>query len=499
MPTAKAIIEYLETLQVTQGRLAGESLTVLPWQRRFIRGAWKSGVQNSVLTLARGGGKSTFCAGIGSCSINGCLAVPRGETLIVAASFEQSRIIFDHIRDFLGDVLEDKKTYRVWDTSSVARIVNRETGAMVRALGSDPRRAHGLAPSLVLLDEPAQWPSSTGERMLQAILTAAGKQPHCKILAIGTKPHSDTHWFSRMLNGGADYSQVHMAREEDKIHLKSTWKRANPSLSIMPDLENAIRREAKLATQDASMLPGFKALRLNLGTADTEQATLLDAGTWQNIEVDDVDMQGRCVWGVDLGGSAASSAVASFWPDSGRLETLAAFPREPDLYARGLNDGVGTLYQVCYERDEILTNGGAAVDIPDLIRRARDRFGAPSAIASDRWRENELRDALKSAGLPVAKLELRGMGFKDGGEDVRMFRRACLEGRVHPLKSLFLTYAMSEARISIDPAGNSKLAKNSEGGRRQRARDDTAAASILAVALAERTPSFPAGGYLGLV
>ena len=472
---------------------------MLPWQRRFIRGAWRAGVQNAALTIARGNGKSTLCAGIGSCSINGCLEVPRGETLIVAASFEQARIIFDHIRDFLGDVLEDKKLYRVWDTSSVARIVNRETGAMVRALGSDPRRAHGLAPSLVLLDEPAQWPSSTGERMLQAILTASGKQPHCKILAIGTKPHSDTHWFSRMLNGGADYSQIHSAREEDKITHKSTWKRANPSLPLMPDLENAIRKEAKLAMQDGSMLPGFKALRLNMGVEDTEQATLLDAGTWQSIESEDVDMSGRCVWGIDLGGSAASSAVAAFWPDSGRLETLAAFPREPDLYARGLNDGVGTLYQDCYERDEILVNGGAAVDIPDLIRRARDRFGAPARIAADRWRENELRDALKAAGLPVAKLELRGQGYKDGGEDVRLFRRACLEGRVHPLKSLFLTYAMSEARVTIDAAANSKLAKNSEGGRRQRARDDTAAASILSVALSERSGGVSAGGYLGLI
>ena len=499
MPTAKAIIDYLETLQVTQGRLAGDSLTVLPWQRRFIRGAWKPNVQNAALTIARGNGKSTLCAGIGSCSINGSLAVPRGETLIVAASFEQARIIFDHLRDFLGDVLDDKKRFRVWDTSSVARITDRGTGAMVRALGSDPRRAHGLAPSLVLLDEPAQWPSSTGERMLQAVLTAAGKQPHCKILAIGTKPHSDTHWFSRMLNGGADYAQVHVAREGDKITHKSTWKRANPSLSIMPDLEAAIRREANLAVKDASMLPGFKALRLNMGTADTEQSTLLDAGTWQQIESDNVDMQGRPVWGIDLGGSAASSAIAAFWQDSGRLETLAAFPREPDLYARGLNDGVGTLYQDCYERDEIITNGGAAVDIPDLICRARDRFGAPAAIAADRWREHELRDALKAAGLPVAKLELRGQGFKDGGEDVRMFRRACLEGRVHPLQSLFLTYAMSEARVAIDPAGNAKLAKNSEGGRRQRARDDTAAASILAVALAERTGKVSAGGYLGLV
>ena len=143
-------------------------------------------------------------------------------------------------------------------------------------------------------------------------------------------------------------------------------------------------------------------------------------GTWQNIEVDDVDMQGRPVWGIDLGGSAASSAVAAFWQDSGRLETLAAFPREPDLYARGLNDGVGTLYQVCYERDEILTNGGAAVDIPDLIRRARDRFGAPSAIASDRWRENELRDAIEIGWTPGSQAGIAGHGFQG-------WRRRCTD------------------------------------------------------------------------
>ena len=83
------------------------------------------------------------------------------------------------------------------------------------------------------------------------------------------------------------------------------------------------------------------------------------------------------------------------------------------------------------------------------------------------------------------------MGFKDGSEDVRQFRRACLEGRVVPGASLLLRSAMTEARVVIDPAGNSKLAKNSEGGRRVRARDDAAAAAILAVAAGSRRASRP--------
>ena len=40
-------------------------------------------------------------------------------------------------------------------------------------------------------------------------------------------------------------------------------------------------------------------------------------------------MVGPAVWGVDLGTSAAQSAVACFWPESGALAVLAAFPEIP--------------------------------------------------------------------------------------------------------------------------------------------------------------------------
>ena len=86
--------------------------------------------------------------------------------------------------------------------------------------------------------------------------------------------------------------------------------------------------------------------------------------------------------------------------------------------------------------------------------------------------------------MPLARLELRGMGFKDGGEDVRDFRRAVADGQViagsAPCCSLSAVGRGSGA-WQIRPA-TAKLAKGSEGGRRLRARDDAAAAAILAVA-----------------
>ena len=61
---------------------------------------------------------------------------------------------------------------------------------------------------LVLADEPAQWPVSTGERMVAALKTAAGKQPHSRFVALGTRPDDPEHWFAKMLAGGADYAQT---------------------------------------------------------------------------------------------------------------------------------------------------------------------------------------------------------------------------------------------------------------------------------------------------
>ena len=74
-------------------------------------------------------------------------------------------------------------------------------------------------------------------------------------------------------------------------------------------------------------------------------------------------------------------------------------------------------------------------------------------ISVDRWREAELRDHLEAISFPMAALAVRGQGFKDGGEDVRAFRKAILEGRVTPKKSLLFRSAMSEARVVTDSGG----------------------------------------------
>ena len=331
--------------------------------------------------------------------------------MIVASSFEQARIAFEHVVAFMGDKLGDKARWKVWDTAQQARIEDKLTGARVRCIGSDPRRAHGLAPVLVLADEPAQWPETTGERMVAALRTAAGKQPHSRFVALGTRPADAEHWFSKMLAGAADHAQTHAARSDDPPFQRRTWARANPSLLHMPDLLAAIVNEARQARQDPALMAAFQALRLNLGTEDAAVSTLLDAGLWQAIE-GVADWSGPAVWGIDLGTSAAQSAIACYHPQTGALACLAAFPGEPSLAERGLRDGVGGLYAECARRGELLTLGRHTVDVRALMQAALDRFGRPARLVADRWREADLREALDAAGVPMAALEFRGHGIQ---------------------------------------------------------------------------------------
>ena len=253
------LTSYIATLTITQGAGAGELIRLLPWQRRFLRGAFAVDGDAS-LSISRGNGKSTLVAAVACAAIDGPLRQPRGEVVCVASSFAQGKIIFEHVLAFLhalGHDLSDRTLWRVQDSANVATIEHRPSGARVRCIGSDPKRAHGLAPLLVLSDEPAQWEAGKRDAMRAALSTSMGKVPNSRLISLGTRPADDEHWFTKMLDGGSDYSQSHHASDTDSPFRKSTWLKANPSLPAMPALEKRIRKEATAAKRDASMLASF--------------------------------------------------------------------------------------------------------------------------------------------------------------------------------------------------------------------------------------------------
>ena len=486
--TPAALIDWLGKLTLSGGDLDGEAFTVWPWERRFIRGAF-SQPGNAAISCGRGQGKSGFCAGIATAVV--CPGAPlhgtRREVICVASSFGQARIIFEDVLAFargLGHDLGDRSLWRLQNSQNQATLEFRPTGARVRCIGSDPRRAHGLRPYLVLYDEPAQVEPGSAEAMIAALRTGLGKTPGSKLIALGTLPADGSHWFATMLRT-ASYTQLHAAAPDDPPFLASTWAKANPSLRYLPSLKAQLKEEAAAARRDGVVLQSFKALRLNMGMDDTLQGLLLEADLWLSIE-GDAERLGPYVLGLDLGGSTSQSAACAYWPATTRLEGFAMFPENPSLADRAQADNVGVLYEQCAQRGELLQAGLMVSDIGELLTEALERWGRPVAIAADRFKQAELRGHLVALSFPDAALVLRGMGFRDGAEDVRGFQLAALGGHLTPLKGLLFRASMAEARLVGDVSGNWKLARASAGGRRSKAKDDVVAAAILAVAVGRR-------------
>ena len=105
---AEAVESYLVGLVVPQGRFAGEPFPVLPWQSRFIAGAFRDGVLDAALSLGRGNGKTTLCAGLlaATVDLDGPLNSTNAESLLVASSFGQATIAFRHVLRMLAPTLE---------------------------------------------------------------------------------------------------------------------------------------------------------------------------------------------------------------------------------------------------------------------------------------------------------------------------------------------------------------------------------------------------------
>ena len=427
------LIASLETAPVGDGDLLGEPFATMPFQRRFLAGAFRSGILRAGLSTGRGSGKTGLASAVLLDALRpaGVLHRPGFESVLIASSFAQARLGFESVRRSL-ELMDEAGAFRIRDQQNLADIQHRGTGARLRVAGCDNRRAHGWRPNLVIGDEPAQW-GPRGEALAAAVRTSLGKRKGARFLLIGTRPASDDHFFARLLaeSDRSVYSQVHAASDSDPPYQVRTWRKANPGLRFgLPDVE-VIRAEARLAKRDEQEAATFAALRLNLGQDDTAARLLLDAATWRAIETDPLPARsGPCAWGIDLGGTAAFSAVAAYWPRTGRLEGFQACGSEPRLAERAQADGVPGQYQRMRANGELLTLGGRVVPVGPFLAEAVARYGQPSAIAADRWRAGELSDGVTESGLRLPAPTWRGQGWRDGAEDVRRFRAAVLTGRV---------------------------------------------------------------------
>ena len=498
-------LDWIGRLKVTQGQGAGSPIRILDWQKDFLVRLLRAETTEIGISMARGGGKTTWLAMVAAAYFIGPLRRPRGHVFIVASTIQQAMIALEHLIETLG-LRERAHRFRSSFSSHLTGVKDAMTGNMVRVLSSRPKSSHGIAPVLILADEPAQWEPNSRDAVYAALRTSLGKVPGSRLVCLGTRPDESGHFFSRLLlkpqslvyaaprfrevtnaDGEIEYQDIPI-QQLGNIELV---KAANPALDYFPALRQTIETEFQDALSEPSLMASYRALRLNQGVSDYMQNSILDAEhvvlceeRWAEIPN---HQKGQYILGLDLGGGTSMTGACAYWPITGGAELIAAFPDDPELQKRGHLDGVGDLYLRMEAEGDLITTPGRTVDYEFFLKSIIHHFGSkPKCFVCDRYRINELKTVLMKLKLGNIPIIFRGMGWKDGAEDVRSFRRAALEGKLAFPQSTLIRSSFAEARTLSDPAGNEKLAKRSEAGRRRNARDDAVAACILAVGFGYR-------------
>ena len=466
-------------------------IDLLPSQRRFLDCALAPGIRTAALSLPRGEGKSALAAHILTrCMTPGDALFDAGaEYLLCAASLEQARNCYRPIR---AD-LEPTGDYRFIDSVTRLGITHKPSNTKLRVMSSNAKTAFGIVGSpIICCDEPGSWEIQGGHLLHDAIQTAQGKpDSSLRVIYIGTLAPlaSPGHWWYDLVDAGSQGS-TYVQKLVGNADTWDTWptiRKANPLKAKYAESRAVLLEERDAARRDSRLKARFLSYRLNVPTQD-ENALLLTVDDWKLAEARPQGIpSGKPIVGIDLGGGRAWSAAVAMW-QSGRMEALACAPGIPSIGDQERRDNQPSgIYAMLLESGALTLAEGLRVQPPSALWDAIcDRWGVPARIVCDRFRLPELRDVVGNA----TTIEPRVTQWSDSSADIRALRKICRDGplSVDPGSRNLLIVSMGAAHVENDHAGNSRLIKKSSDNK---ARDDVAAAAVLAAGAFERESKAP--------
>lgn len=463
MPEAERVIAFLETLPIVAGLKAGETLELIEFQRQFVRGVYgprddagERLVRLAALSVARGNGKSALLAGLSLAHLLGPCVEPYGECYAAALDREQAGVLYRMVRAYIEATpwMAARVNVKDWHKE----IIDEESQSIWRALTSDARKAHGLAPSFWIADEVAQWRS---RELWDNLATGMGKRASALGVTISTQAADDLHFFSEMLDAEpvpTIYTQLHTAPEDCALDDPEAWAAANPALGVFLN-EDQFADAAARAMRSPSFAPSFRLLQLNQRIA--AEGRFIEQADWDmNAEpFDPIELEGKvCYGGLDLSSTRDLTALALWFPDEGKVlvwhwlpkDTIAArVERDRVPYDRWAADGWAEV-TVGNARDDL----AIALQLADIRARYDVR-----GIAFDRWQMPRLNKLLSDEGIDLPMVEFVP-GFKSYAPAVDAFERAVLAGKMQHNDNPLLRWQAGNVIVETDPAANRKPAKN---------------------------------------
>lgn len=412
---AQEPIDFIEQLHLV-GDFTGQPFTLQPWQKEVLwnlygtvneRGLRK--YQYLYLEVPKKNGKTPLVAALGLYHL--MCDPPGGEIYCAAAEREQAGQTYRYMKSMIEQDPFLSGFLRVVDSQK--EIHNDETGTFVKVLSAEAYSKHGMAPSVVIIDELHAhqkrdlWDYLTfgagaaRKEPLWLVITTAGDDPDRK--SIGWEIHEQ----ARKIRDGeiidpSWYVKIYGAPEDADIYDEAVWYEANPSLGVAIDIEK-VRQEAIAAKNSPAVERNFRWLRLNqwvsLKRIGWLPITLWDQtqGNWTRSDL----RKKRCYIGIDLSSTIDLSAAVPLFPPQRGFEDwrmlIEAFVPQDNIAERVRRDHVP--YDQWVEDSYLNATPGDVVDYASIVAKIEEfeREYDVRYYCADKWHLEILRQLLPRA------------------------------------------------------------------------------------------------------
>jgi phage terminase large subunit-like protein len=464
------VIRFIEGFcMVPEGRLVGQPIKLLPFQRKFILDVYDnpSVTRRAYLSIARKNGKSALISCIVLAHLVGPEARRNSQIVSGARSREQAAIVFKLAAKMVRMNTELDGLVRI--VPSGKKLIGLPLNVEYQAMAAEAGTAHGLSPVLAILDEVGQVRGPQDD-FIDAITTAQGAHDAPLLVAISTQAPTDADLFSVWLDDARKSADpkivchLYAANEDADLMDESGWRAANPGYGAICSADE-IRLEAERALRMPAAENTFRNLMLNQRVSVFDP--FVSRAIWQQNGGEVLPFAGPVWGGLDLSITTDLTAFVLIGRDVyGDWAVEPYFWMAGDLIEeRSRRDREG--YVGWMRAGYIRAPSGKSIDYGDVTREIAAICAGLNVrgIAFDPYKIDLLKSHAQAQGLGLPELvEWRQVaGRMEQG--VGPLEVELLHGRVRHGGNPVLTMCARNAVVKRDEQGNRKLDKAKSTGR----------------------------------
>ncbi len=474
------IFDFIENLIVPSGEGAGRPFKLEFFQKKFICDVYgpadanlKRIVRTAILSIGRKNGKTALISSLCLVHLVGPEAIRNGEIFSAATTQKQSAIVFKYAAQIVRADPELLSMIKVVD--SMKRMVCFSNGSVYCAIAAEAGPAYGLNASVVIYDELAQTKS---RELFDALETSQGARREPLMIVISTQSNDPQHILSTLIDdglSGKDPAVVcHLYAVPDNAKNVFTdpelWRMANPALGVFRSLDEITSMAAKalrMPTQEAA----FRNLYLNQRC--DAKSPLIPRLEWDACKADvDIPKGTEVYLALDLSKTTDLSALGMV--TAGEDDIAKAWFWKPEKTLREHEKRDRVPYSVWVKQGVIELTPGASIEydwIAERLRKILEDY-IVVGLAFDRFGIKYMLSAMDKAGItcyldgkddPVAgalRMVDWGQGTKDMNGAITAFETSILNRRFFHDGNPCLTWNISNAMVTTDPAGWRKFDKS---------------------------------------